>query len=185
MAKTMLERPSLTLLKKPMGGYRYVAEYRKAEVLAGGDEFIKLVAGYFPHESLRLLETFAQKHYEQPPGKGLLAESTIALRNRRYYPNLFVFLRARLTALFEVREFATYRMAFEKLESDYQQDLAAAIQQVRRLSGTKRAVRLHDQYALAFESIYEDLHGLLSELVAIGDTMQWRAGQGVTPTPLG
>ncbi len=172
MTQNMLERPSLTLLKKPMGGYRYIAEYRKAEVLAGGDEFIKIVAGYFPHESLRLLETFAQRHCRQPPGKGLLADSTIGVRNRRYYPSLFVLLRARLTALFEVREFATHRMAFEKLEADYKQDLAAAVQQVRRLSGTKRSIRLHDLYKLAFGSIYEDLHGLLSELVAIGDTMQ-------------
>jgi len=172
--QTMQERPSLTLLKKPMGGYQYIAERRKAEVLTGDDDFFRLVAGYFPHEALQLLENFARKHYEQPPGKGMYSESTVSLRNRRYYPNLFVFLRARLTALFEVREFATHRMAFEKLEADYKQDLAAARIQVRRLSGTKRATFIHTLFNMAFESIYEDLHGLLAELVAIGNAMQYQ-----------
>lgn len=83
-----------------------------------------------------------------------------------------MFLRARLTALFEIREFSTHRLAFEKLESDYQRDLAASIVQVRHLSGTKRAERLHEQYKLAFESVYSELRELLAELVAIGDEMQ-------------
>ena len=167
-----LDTPSLKLLKKPMGGYEYIAAHRKAEVLAGDDSFHIKVAGYFPHEALQLLDTFSRGHFERPPTKGIYAESTISTRNRRYYPNLFVFLRARLTALFEIREFATHRLAFEKLESDYRQDLAASIKQVRRLSGAKRSAQLHEQYKLAFESIYNELRELLIELVAIGNEMQ-------------
>jgi hypothetical protein len=164
--------PHFKLLKKPMGGYEYIAAHRKAEVLDGEDSFLWKVAGYFPHEALQTLEWFTRTHFELPPEKGVYALSTVGLRNNRYYPNLFLFLRARLTALFEIREFAVHRMAFEKLEADYKQDLDATRKQVRRLTGAKRGDRIHAQFKLAFDSIYPDLHGLLVELVAIGDTMR-------------
>ena len=62
-----LDTPSLKLLKKPMGGYKYIAAYRKAEVIAGEDSFLVRVAGHFPHEALQLLDTFARKLFESPP----------------------------------------------------------------------------------------------------------------------
>lgn len=166
----------LTAAQTPKLGLAFVAARRKLEVLRGDAEFHRRVGSYFPREALTFLDAFVRDHYNARPETGAHGISTISQRVKRHYPRLFANLRCRISALLELRQFATYRLAFERLEGAYAQDLAAITHLTRNLKGARRAAQRHEACRLAFSSIFDELNTLLLEFVEVGAMMQWRGG---------
>ena len=160
------------ILDGPKLGHPWITTHRRIEVLAGTPLTLQHIAGYFPHEALATLDRFAETHWRRGAEKGIGAESTMSNRTKVFYPDLFSNLRCRLTALLEIPQCSVLRDAFERLEGAFLFDLTAADRLARNLEGSQKKKRLHDDYRLAFANIYDDLRGLLLELVAIGEAMR-------------
>ena len=152
------------VLNGPKTGHGYVTAHRQAEMLTGTHETRRRFSDYFPQESLVTLDSFIETHWRQEPTTGGNVESTLANRIKRHYPDLFPRLRDRLSAMFELPQFAAERIRFELLEEAFYSDLACAEQLARRLDGSERRKRLHSDYRLAFANIHDGLHGLVSDL---------------------
>lgn len=161
-----------TVLNGPKVGHGYVTAHRQMEVRAGDTQTRRHLASYFFAEALATLESFVAVHYRAEPTTGAHSESTVANRVKKHYPELFVRLRDRLSAMFEMPELAHERARFEELEGEFYADLAGAERLARRLEVSDRTKRLHTDYHLAFGNIHDALRGLLLELVAFGEEQQ-------------
>lgn len=161
-----------TVLDGPRLGHGYVTAHRQLEVIMGDAETRRCFAGYFFAETLATFERFTTAHYSSEPTTGAYSESTIENRVKKHYPELFLCLRDRLSAMFEMPELAAERARFEQLEGVFYADLAGAERLSRELEGNERIKRLHVDYRLAFANIYDALRSLLLDLVAFGEEQQ-------------
>ena len=155
-------------------GFGYITSHRQLEARMSSAAGQRMIAEYFPDEALATFDRFSKRHWRNEPTRGRGSESTLSERIRIHYPKLFANLRTRLAALFEISYFAAERVRFELLEEAYFNDLACAETIARKLEGSERKLRLHNDYRLAFANIHNELRALLLELVAIGETMQQR-----------
>jgi len=150
-------------------GYEWLARHRAEEMGKADPEWRRFLNGYFPHEALDSLDRFEEQHFRSTaPG----VFSSVRERVSVHFPNLFVVLRARLTALFVQPELAGLRIQFEHLEQSYGTDLAMAHHFARHLSGAERINRLHGDSRIAFNSIRDPLRAILRDLVAFGDNQR-------------
>ena len=128
---------------------------------------------YWPDEALSDLECFKRSHYDNPADTGLYALSSVHLRVKKFYPELFsMHLRPRIAPLEYLEDthpdmYLLWK-EFCRIDNSYHRKLHAAVELTDGIQNRKeREKERYRLYRLAFIGVYPELHQLLSDMAGM------------------
>lgn len=159
-------------------GPEWITAHRALEMQLAESGRREFFLEYWPHEALAALERFWGHHYNRTPDKGHHAESSVSLRVRKFYPELFTMhLRPRVAPLEYIADTHPHLYdlwtQFRALDDSYHRKLNAAAELAGNIPDPKeRKAQLHTLYRLAFQSVYPPLRAVLMEMMEVADTLR-------------